>query len=128
MPMWVIRDYLHPHRGNLMKGWSQRLQKKEKAKLNARIDALALHGTSLIPGIVSPTGIASIFKLKVHGKVQLRPMLCEGAGLAAFTFLLGAIEVQDDYVPAGAPQTAGEYRTDLMTDPVRKSVIHERVT
>jgi hypothetical protein len=57
-----------------------RLAKKEKAKLNQRIDSLELYGTDLIPGIVAPTGVASILKLKIHGKVQLRPMLCEGPG------------------------------------------------
>jgi hypothetical protein len=128
MPKWIIYDYVHPTRGNVIREWSERLQKKERAKFNNRIDALAMHGTGLIPGIVSPTGVASIFKLKVHGRVQLRPMLCEGPGDSAFTFLLGAKEIQDDYDPADAPNTAADHRRDLMTNPERKCVPHERIS
>ena len=60
---WAIYDYLHPARGNLMKTWSSNLQKVQLARLNQRIDSLANHGTELIPGIVAPTGVNSIFKL-----------------------------------------------------------------
>ena len=127
MPKWTICDYVHPGYGNLMRAWSARLAKKEKAKLNQRIDSLELYGTDLIPGIVAPTGVASILKLKIHGKVQLRPMLCEGPRAATFTFLLGAKEVQDAYDPSGAPETAAEYRKDLFANPKVRQIIHERV-
>ena len=125
---WAIYDYLHTERGNLMKGWSDGLQKKERAKLNQKIDTLAVHGTVLIPGIVAPTGVNCIFKLKVQGPVKLRPMLCEGPGTSesAFTFLLGAKEVQSKYEPRRAPQTAAEYRQDLINHPERRGQ-HERV-
>jgi hypothetical protein len=110
-----------------MKAWSQSLQKKERAKLNNKIDALSMHGKDLIPGIVAPTGIPAVFKLKVHGQVQLRPMLCEGCGDDTFTFLMGAKEIQWEYDPKGAPDTAATFRKDLMSDPQKRSVIHERV-
>ena len=80
MPKWTIFDYVDPVDGNLIRAWTVRLQKKERAKLNQRLDSLAVHGAGMIPGIISPTGIPSIFKLKIRGKVQLRPMLCEGPG------------------------------------------------
>jgi transcriptional regulator with XRE-family HTH domain len=70
---WTIYNYVHPREGNLVKTWSLGLQKKERAKLNAKIDALAMHGPDLIPGLLSPTGVPSIFKLKIRGQVQLRP-------------------------------------------------------
>jgi hypothetical protein len=87
-----------------------------------------MHGTGLIPGILSPTGIPSIFKMKIHGKVQLRPMLCEGPGRGeeAFTLLLGAYEVSDDYVPIGAPLIASRMRESLIKD-MRRRVLHERI-
>src|ERR1035441_5019129 len=127
MAKWIICDYVHPGYGNLIRGWSSRLAKKEKAKLNRRIDSLELHGVGLIPGIVAPTGVASIFKLKIHGKVQLRPMLCEGPGALTFTFLLGAKEVQNSYEPSGAPETAAEYRKDLFANSKERQIPHERV-
>ncbi|HVC46285.1 MAG TPA: hypothetical protein VND90_03470 [Terracidiphilus sp.] len=128
MPKWTIFDYVDPVEGNLFKAWSSCLQKKELAKLNNRLDALSTHGPELIPGILSPTGLASIFKLKIHGNVQLRPLLCEGPGRGeeAFTLLLGAFEVSNDYVPIGAPLIASRMRESLIKD-MRRRVIHERV-
>ncbi len=38
MPEWTIFDYVYPVDGNLIKAWSARLQKKERAKLNQRLD------------------------------------------------------------------------------------------
>ena len=128
MSRWTIYDYVDPADGNLIKAWSARLQKKERAKLNNRLDALAMHGSGLIPGILSPTGMPSIFKLKIHGQVQLRPMLCEGPGRdeEAFTLLLGAFEVSDDYDPRGAPLIAARLRECLVKD-MRRRVQHERI-
>jgi len=122
MSEWIIYEYLHPERGNLMQAWADRLQRKERAKLDNRLDSLSKHGTDLIPGIVAPTGVPSILKLKIQGQVKLRPMLCEGPGAGCFTFLLGAIEIQWDYEPANAPQTAADYRQDLLAHPERRKI------
>jgi|HubBroStandDraft_4_1064222.scaffolds.fasta_scaffold38276_3 hypothetical protein len=121
-------DYVHPVEGNLMKSWSLGLQKKERAKLNSKIDALSMHGADLIPGILAPTGTPNIFKLKAQGQVKLRPMVCEGPGVgeAAFTFLLGAKEISWDYDPRDAPNLAADIRNDLREHPERR-VEHERV-
>jgi hypothetical protein len=125
---YSIYDYVHPVEGNIIKTWSSGLQKKERAKLNQRLDSLALHGPELIPGLLSPTGVPKIFKLKIRGKVQLRPMICEGPGSESeFTLLLGAKEISSKYVPDGAPEKAAEYRADLITHPERR-VKHERVS
>ncbi len=112
-----------------MKAWSSNLQKKERAKLNSKIDALELHGGELIPGILSPTGVRNIFKLRVKGQVQLRPMVCEGPGRSeeAFTFLLGATEESWEYVPSKAPELAASFRDDLIAHPERRCG-HERVS
>jgi hypothetical protein len=124
-----IYDYLHPLDGNLMRTWSKGLQKQERARLNSKIDALAMHGADLIPGILSPTGVANIFKLKVKGQVQLRPMVCEGPGHAetAFTLLLGAREISWEYEPKNAPALAASNRSDLLAHPERRTE-HERIT
>jgi hypothetical protein len=123
---WTIYDYVHPSDGNLMRDWSSRLQGKERVKLDFKIDALQQHGTQLIPNIVAPTGVPSIFKLRVQGQVKLRPMLCAGPrDEVSFTFLLGAKEVQFKYEPAGAPNIAASYRNDLIANPHRRER-HER--
>lgn len=111
-----------------MKAWSMGLQKKERAKLNAKIDALEMYGTDLIPGILSPTGVASIFKLKAQGQVKLRPMVCEGPGMgeSAFTFLIGAKEISWKYDPPQAHKIASGVRDELIAHPDRRTP-HERV-
>jgi len=111
-----------------MKAWSMGLQKKERAKLNSKIDALSMHGADLIPGILAPTAVPAIFKLKIQGQVKLRPMVCQGPGRAeaSFTFLLGAKEISWEYDPANAPDLAAEIRNDLLAHPDRRT-LHERV-
>ena len=126
MPKWTIYEYLHPQHGNLVKPWADGLQKKERAKLDNKVDALSEHGTDLIPGIVAPTGIASILKLKVQGQVKLRPMLCEGPGGNCFTFLLGAKEIQWKYEPPDADKIAATYRQHLLANPTRRE-LNERI-
>lgn len=126
----TIYDYLHPADGNLIRQWTERLQVKERAKLNSKIDALAMHGADLIPGIVTPTGVPAIFKLRVQGRVKLRPLLCEGPGGGnggVFTFLLGAFEISWDYDPPNAPTIAAGHRRDLIANPLQRR-IHERVS
>jgi hypothetical protein len=128
MSKYAIYDYVHPVDGNLVKTWSLGLQTKERAKLNAKIDMLGLHGPELIPGLLSPTGTPNIFKLKVKGQVQLRPMICEGPGIEpSFTLLLGAKEISSEYEPAQAPEKAAEIRNDLLAHPERR-VEHERIS
>lgn len=128
MTKYAIYDYVHPSEGNLVKAWSIRLQKKERAKLNARIDALAMHGPELIPGSLSATGVPNIFKLRIKGQVQLRPMICEGPGTEpAYTLLLGAVEISSKYEPANAPEKAAQIRKDLLAHPERR-VKHERIS
>ena len=104
------------------------MQKKERARLNAKLDALEMHGIDLIPGMLAPTGVANIFKLRVRGQVELRPMICEGPGRdeRCFTLLLGAIEVEWVLQPEGAAAAAADCRTDLIANP-RRRVPHERV-
>src|SRR5947208_6912927 len=104
MSEWIIYDYLHPKYGDVFQAWCDGLQKKERVKLDNKLDVLALHGKDLIPGIVAPTGVPSILKIKVQGQVKLRPILCEGPGEGCFTFLLGAVEIQWAYDPADAPK------------------------
>jgi hypothetical protein len=123
---WKIYDYVHPTKGNLMKHWASKLQKEQRVKLDFKVDALEQHGMDLIPNVVAPTRVRLIFKLRVKGNVQLRPLLCAGPGDAeSFTFLLGAKEIQSHFDPPGAPDIAAIYRNDLIVNPQRRE-LHER--
>lgn len=104
--------------------WASGLEKRQRIKLQAKIDMLQRYGSELPPQLLSETGEAHIKKLKVHGNVQLRPLLCRltdnNAEDEEFVLLKGAFEIQSDYVPVDALSIAAAYRQDLLKDETRK--------
>jgi hypothetical protein len=102
---WRIYEYLDGNESAIGK-WlkAEDITQRDRGQLMLKMDMLAMHGTELFTGIVAGP-IASkrnpkqlrpshIYKLKVHGDKQLRPMLCRGPidMDGEFTFLIGAIE------------------------------------
>jgi hypothetical protein len=76
--IFTLFDYTSENGKNDIKEWTGGLQKAERAKLNAKLDMLALKGHELFPQVLTDTPTPGIQKLRVKGKVQLRPMLCKG--------------------------------------------------
>ncbi|MHB9085672.1 MAG: hypothetical protein ACYC2V_04505 [Thiobacillus sp.] len=113
----------------MFKDWTQGLQKKELAKLNAKLDMLEMHGADLFPNTLSGTNTAGIQKLRVHGKVQLRPLLCLGPidVDAEFTLLMGATERDSKLVPEDADKTADAHKNSVLADSNNRRKKHERV-
>lgn len=102
---WKIFEYIEGDRSTLHK-WlkDEDVTERDRGQLILKMDLLAMHGTDLLTGILAGP-IASkrkpkelrgsqIYKLKVKGDRQLRPMLCKGPVdmSGEFTFLIGAIE------------------------------------
>ena len=127
---YTLFDYVDAHGRNRIKEWSESLQKVQRAKLNAVLDKLQLHGDSLYPQMLTDTPLRGIMKLRVHGNVQLRPLLCRGpvSATAEYTLLLGAKEIGGRWSPAGAPETAKQHRDDVSADPDHRRKHHERVS
>lgn len=104
--------------------WANGLEKRQRIKLQAKIDMLQRYGSDLPPLLLSETGEPHIKKLKVHGNIQLRPLLCKltdnDAEEEEFALLLGAFEIQSEYVPRNALSVAAEYRQELLKDETRK--------
>lgn len=123
-------DYVDGHGRNVFKIWTQGLQKKELAKLNAKLDMLEVHGTDLFPNTLSGTDTAGVHKLRVHGKVQLRPLLCEGPINVneEFTMLMGATEKDGKLIPKNADQKADTHKVAVMAEPKKRRKLHERVS
>lgn len=122
-----LYDYLDAHGDNPFAEWSRKQQKPQRAKLNARVDWLAVHGEDLFPEVLTNTHISGIRKLRIKGQVQLRPLLCRGPfGNDEYTFLMGAKEVGDEWVPIDAPETADSRRSVLYCDDKRR-IDHEIV-
>jgi len=127
--MFALFDYIDKNGNNDIKAWSKKLQKTELGKLNLRLDLLATKGTDLLPQILTNTDTPGIFKLRVHGKIQLRPMLCKGPinNETEFTLLIGATERDFCLVPDKADEKADARKTVIIENNNRRCD-HERVS
>lgn len=125
---YVLWDYVNEQGKNEFKTWTEGLQKPLRAKLNARLDQLALHGDGLFPEMLAGTNTAGILKLKIKGRVMLRPMLCKGPIDVAheYTLLLGATERDSKLDPKDADQKANEYKQKVIASPESRRKPHER--
>jgi hypothetical protein len=123
-------DYKSVQGRNDFKEWTAALQKKELGKLNVRLDMLARLGDDLMPNILTGTTQAGLMKLRVPGRVQLRPLLCRGPINTAqeYTLLMGATEVGMSFEPPNAVRVASQRRTAVTSDPDNRRCKHERVS
>lgn len=127
---YKLFDYVDAHGRNLIKDWSESLQKVQRAKLNERLDKLQLHGPDLFPEMMAGSGVAGIEKLKVKGKVQLRPLLCKGPIdiQGEYTLLMGAKEVGNEWSPSDAREVALKRKNAVKADQENRRKKHERVS
>ncbi len=125
---WDIYDYAD-HRGkNLIKEWIQTLQRKDRARLMAKLDLLHTNGPELPQGLLSDTPSRHIKKIRVNGDVALRLLLCRGpVSMEAkeYTLLLGATERDRKFVPPKAIAIAEEHREFVIKEPLKRRVKHE---
>jgi hypothetical protein len=126
---WRLFDYLDTHGRNVMQDWADSLpmQRRDRGRLDSKIDMLAKAGDQLPPGLLQNTRCRHIMEIKVNGQVALRPMLCRGpfAMQSEFTFLLGVVERDRRYVPPDAPERAEANKLDLLAHAERRCE-HER--
>ena|SRR3989442_15562768 len=122
---WTVYDYVDARGSNDFEAWSKSLQKPELAKLNRRLKALEDNGPALLPQMLAGplTGYPHIYKLKMNGRVALRPLLCKGPinNETEFTLLKGAFEVGNQWQPASAPSEAVTRRGIVVADPRRRT-------
>lgn len=127
--IFKLFDYTSENGNNEIKEWTNGLQKTDRAKLNAKLDMLTKHGHELFPHVLTDTPTPSIQKLRVKGKVQLRPMLCKGPidNEKEYTLLIGATERDSKFVPDKADQTANQRKQIIIKNPTRRCP-HERIS
>jgi hypothetical protein len=125
---FALYDYVTAAEVNEILVWANGLQKTERAKLNAKLDMLTLHGPNLRPQVLTGTDAPGIQKLRVHGSVQLRPLLCEGPVNieTEFTLLAGAKEVAFKLKPTGILGVAEDRKAEVTADPQIRRVAHVR--
>lgn len=124
-----LYDYVDAAGVNVIAEWTKGLQKKERGKLVSKLDLLREHGSELFPQMLTGTDTPGILKLRVHGNVQLRPLLCDGPIEIGkeFTLLLGAKEVGSKLVPADADRLADINKTAVKAAPEKRRIKHEHV-
>lgn len=126
---WKLYDYKKSRDVNIIAKWTRTLEKKDRIKLNQKLDRLTQNGPNLLPRLLAGPIFDHIYKLCVKGNVQLRPMLCKGPidNEREFTLLLGAREVGDVLKPKDAAVRAARNRGEILRDPNRRCE-HERIT
>ncbi len=126
---FLIYDYVNLNGQNEFKQWTVDLQKKQRVKLNEKIDKLELYGDGLYPHMLSGTSVAGIQKLRVRGNVELRPLLCHGPINIKneFTLLMGSKEVGDELVPKDAASIADSKKSEVIKEPTKRRAEHEKI-
>ena len=93
--------------------------------LNRRLKALEDETErGLMPGLIDGPikGYPHIYKLKIGGKVRLRPLLCKGPidPDTELTLLFGATERDWKFDPEDAPVIAETRRLEILSDGRRR--------
>lgn len=127
--MFNIFDYVDAQGTNCFQEWWAGLQKKERGKLRARVNMLRDYGEDLRPQILSDTDVPGILKIRVHGNVALRPLLCKGPhnNDSEFTMLMGATERDFVLAPANAADTANT-RKSVVAQNINRRIQHASIT
>lgn len=122
----MLYDYVSPSGVNEIEKWMASLQSRQLAKLEEQLDKLESLGVSELPNFPIPIE-RGIYKLKVHGNVQLRPHLCRGPvdNDAEFTLLVGAREVGGRLDPRNVLDTAVARKLEVAGDPTHRRIAHE---
>lgn len=126
MPFRVYDIVMHDGANPFME-WARRRQKPERAKLDQKLDMLEMYGADLSVGLLSDTSHPHIKKIRINGRVALRPLLCRGPTdmQGEFTLLVGCVE-RDRKLPPNAIQTAVERRQQLIDGQLGR-IKHERI-
>jgi hypothetical protein len=119
----IVYEWVDRRDQGAISEWREGLQTNQQAQLDGRIDALRgadiKLAQSLMTGTIQGTHIR---KLRLGGKVRLRPLLCLGPSdpRAAITFLAGATERDSKLAPPGVLGTACVRREEILHDPTRR--------
>ena len=130
MAEFTLYDYVDGIGRNSFKEWTKTLQKDELAKLNQKLDMLRREPELPPQLLAGPLEGKPIYKLRINGRVALRPMLCKGPinNDSEFTLLMGATEKDRVLIPGDAIDQAADRRAEVIANPGRRRTPHERVT
>lgn len=128
-----IYEWLDSAGKGVVTDW-RRLQQEQRAKLDQKLDMLTK--AEIDPGtrqanlpqntLAGPgyDGQPWIYKLKVRGRVALRPMLCLGpASQDEWTVLVRAVERDGVLEPSDAASIAEQRRIEIVNNPLRRTLL-----
>lgn len=124
--MWAIYEYIDQRDQGVIAEWD--LEIEPRAKLDQKIDMLATAGPGLPPALLASLP-GRLLKLKVKGRVQLRPILCAGPikNDQEFTFLARAVERDGELEPANVLEVAAKRRQEIIEDLGRRRLLCSEV-
>lgn len=129
-----VYEWINSSGEGVVTNWG--LQAKQSTKLDSKL-ALLRHAevstsgkVDLPPGLIGGPGIdgySSIYELKVHGNVALRPMLCLGPinRDSEWTVLARAVEKDNKLKPPDVAATADGRRQDIIKHPNNRRLLWE---
>lgn len=114
MALWTFRDYKDESEKNVIVEWVAEVEPpKKRNKMIARWDANLEHLQNLEQPLwprdwfTGLNGFPGIFEMKFTVQnTQWRPLGFFGPNRYEFTFLIGAIERNDRFIPTDAPASA----------------------
>ena len=124
-------DFLDIRGDNVVETWGTAQTKRDRGMLNQRFDRLVQVDFSLAIGSKLLAGpiYRDVYKMQIHGDVQMRPMLCKGPlkNDDEYTLLLGAVERNWKLVPASAKTDAEYNRGLVLASPLTRRKAHELI-
>ena len=127
----LLWDFLDERNKNVILQWvtDDKLTTRDRAKLNQKISRLAQmdYGLAINTKLLAGPIYGHVYKLRVKGSVQLRPILCRGpiANDEEYTFLVGAVETGGK-LPVGSKEKAEARRSMVLNDANRRCQ-HKRI-
>lgn len=127
----ILWDFLDNQGRNVILGWGKQQTKRDRGMLNQRFDRLIqvdfqlAISSKLLAGPI----YKHVYKMQLHGDIQLRPMLCKGPvkNDDEYTLLLGAEERDRKLVPSNAKKDAESNRETVLGSPETRRKTHERI-
>jgi hypothetical protein len=124
--MMVLYEYVDGRGRGVIRRWiEEELEQEQWHRLRVKLDLLAEVDLRTAMLLLSGTGDGNIFKLRVKGRVQLRPMLCYGPPdpTRELTFLLPAVERNGKLEPRDAVARALSRRQEVIDDNNKRQIL-----
>jgi hypothetical protein len=124
-------DFLDNRGRNVILQWARIQTTRDRGMLNQRFDRLVQidFGLAITSKLLAGPIYKHIYKMQIHGDVQLRPLLCRGPinNDAEYTLLLGATE-RDRKLTPRAKEQAELNRAQVLASPSTRRTRHERIS